>query len=60
LFKATGLSAAQRLTQADEFVETVVLPLPTLLAMVQRGEVTDAKTLCLLAWACIPALNQAN
>jgi ADP-ribose pyrophosphatase len=58
LYRAEGLTLAERLTQPDEFVETVMLTLDELLHGVKQGEVTDAKTLCLLAWACIPGLGK--
>jgi ADP-ribose pyrophosphatase len=59
LFRAEGLSLAEKLTQPDEFVETVVLTPDELFKAIQQGDVTDAKTLCLLARGFIPALQPA-
>lgn len=51
LFMATGLTAGQTRLDADEFVETVTLPLSEALRMARDGEITDAKTLCTLLYA---------
>jgi ADP-ribose pyrophosphatase len=51
LFMATQLTAGQTRLDADEFVETVALPLSEALRMVRDGEITDAKTLCTLLYA---------
>jgi ADP-ribose pyrophosphatase len=60
LFKATGLTLAERLTQPDEFVETVVLTPDEVLDQIRQGTLTDAKTLCLMAWAYVPGLQVAS
>lgn len=44
LFLAEGLAQGETAHEADEFVEMVPLPLSRLLAMVQQGEIQDAKT----------------
>lgn len=44
LFMATGLTQGMAAREADEFMEVVPLPLSEILAMIQRGEITDAKT----------------
>ena len=44
LFMATGLTAGEAAREADEFVETVTMPLSRALAMIQGGEIQDAKT----------------
>jgi ADP-ribose pyrophosphatase len=50
LYKATGLSAAHAKPDADEFIETVTLPLEEVHAMIRRGEIQDAKTIIALGW----------
>lgn len=50
LFVATRLTAAERRLDADEFVETAVMPLSRALEMVRDGEITDAKTICTLLY----------
>jgi ADP-ribose pyrophosphatase len=57
LYKAEGLTLAEKLTQPDEFVETVILTPDQVFAMVKQGDLTDAKTLCLLARGYVPALQ---
>lgn len=44
LFLATGLTAGETAHEADEFVETVPMRLSRVLAMIQAGEIQDAKT----------------
>lgn len=44
LFLATGLTAGEHAREADEFVETVPMPLSRALAMIEGGEIQDAKT----------------
>lgn len=44
LFLATGLTAGEAAREADEFVETVTMPLSRALAMIEGGEIQDAKT----------------
>ena len=48
LFLATGLTEAKLEGDADEFIEVVRLPLPDVLALIERGEITDSKTLVAL------------
>lgn len=43
-FIATGITTGEAEREADEFAETVVLSLSRALAMVQQGEIVDAKT----------------
>lgn len=43
-FIATGLTHGEAAREPDEFAETVVLPLSRALAMIERGEIRDAKT----------------
>jgi ADP-ribose pyrophosphatase len=45
LFLATGLTPGQAHREADEFIEVVTLPMDEALAMVNRGEIRDAKTI---------------
>ncbi|HEX2077255.1 MAG TPA: NUDIX hydrolase [Longimicrobium sp.] len=51
LFMAMRLTAGQTRFDADEFMETVALPLSEALRMVRDGEITDAKTICTLLYA---------
>ena len=44
LFMATGLTSGKAHPEADEFIETVSLPLSRALRMVENGEIQDAKT----------------
>jgi ADP-ribose pyrophosphatase len=46
LFLATGLSAGTARTEADEFLELHTLRLSQVIAMADRGEIQDGKTLC--------------
>ena len=46
LYLARDLSAGQSHPDDDEFLNVVKLPLNELVAMIARGEVTDAKTIC--------------
>lgn len=45
LFLATGLTQGATARESDEFMEVVPLALSEVLAMIRRGEITDAKTL---------------
>lgn len=45
LFLATGLTEARLTGDADEFIELVQLPLTEALALIERGDITDGKTL---------------
>jgi ADP-ribose pyrophosphatase len=51
LFMATDLTAGETAFDADEFVETVTLPLSEALRMVRDGEIGDGKTMCTLLYA---------
>ncbi len=46
LYLARDLSAGQSHPDDDEFLNVVKLPLNELVAMIARGQVTDAKTIC--------------
>lgn len=50
-FLATGLYPAPLDPDADEFIHLVKIPLPQVLAMLQKSEFDDAKTLATLAQA---------
>jgi ADP-ribose pyrophosphatase len=45
LFLATGLSPGPTNRETDEFIEVVTLPYAEALAMVNRGDIHDAKTI---------------
>lgn len=47
---ARGLTLGERALDEGEFVDVDIASLETLLAMAQRGELTDAKTLIALLW----------
>lgn len=51
LYLATDLTAGETRYDADEFMETVRLPLSEALRMVRDGEITDGKTVCTLLYA---------
>jgi ADP-ribose pyrophosphatase len=51
LFLALGLKTGKVKLDEDEFVETVTLPMSEALRMVRDGEITDAKTICILLYA---------
>lgn len=44
LFAAIGLTRGESRREADEFIEVVTVPVSEALAMIQRGEINDAKT----------------
>ncbi|HET7602053.1 MAG TPA: NUDIX hydrolase [Gemmatimonadales bacterium] len=46
LFLATGLEAGTARTEPDEFLEIHTLRLSEVIAMADRGEIQDGKTLC--------------
>ena len=46
LYLARELSAGESHPDEDEFLNVVKVPLDELVAMIARGEVTDAKTIC--------------
>lgn len=50
LFVARDFGQGEANTDADEFLELVRVPLDEALAMIQRGEITDAKTVMGLLW----------
>ncbi len=45
IFLATGLTRGATKHEADEFIEVVTVPLSEALARIERGEITDAKTI---------------
>lgn len=45
LFMASGLSMGESRRERDEFIEVVTHPLSEVLAMIERGEIVDGKTL---------------
>lgn len=51
LFLATGLTAGESAREADEFMELVPTRLSVALAMIERGEIQDAKTALALLYA---------
>lgn len=51
LFMATGLSMGESQREADEFIEVVNFPLSEVLAMIERGEIVDGKTLVAILFA---------
>jgi ADP-ribose pyrophosphatase len=51
LFMATGLTNGETAHEADEFLTVETMPLSRALAMVQRGEIQDAKTALGLLYA---------
>ena len=51
LFLATGLREGRQQLDADEFVETVTLPLSEALESIRDGAIQDAKTICTLLYA---------
>ena len=51
LFMAVGLTHGETAHEADEFVEVVPMPLSQALAMLERGEIQDAKTALGLLYA---------
>lgn len=51
LFLATGLTPGESAREADEFMELVPTKLSEALAMIERGEIQDAKTALALLYA---------
>jgi ADP-ribose pyrophosphatase len=45
LFMATGLERGEPRHEADEFIEVSTFPLSGVLRMIERGEISDAKTI---------------
>lgn len=50
LYKATGLKPVVAKPDADEFIETVTMPVAEVQQMILRGEIQDAKTIIALGW----------
>ena len=48
LFAAFDLESGQIAREVDEYMATEVVSLPDALAMIERGEMTDAKSICAL------------
>ena len=48
IFVATGLTPGPRRLEFGEQIETELLPLADVLAMIERGEIEDAKTVAAL------------
>lgn len=48
LFLATGLREGEARPEADEYIKPVRMPLEQALAMIDEGDLTDAKTICAL------------
>jgi len=51
LFLARGLTPGTAATDADEFLEVVRMPLSRALALIDSGEITDAKSICAICAA---------
>jgi ADP-ribose pyrophosphatase len=51
LFLAKKLTKTERKLDQGEFLETLVVPFDEALAMIRRGEITDAKSVTGLLWA---------
>lgn len=51
LFLASGLTRGEAKREADEFMEVEAMPISAALKMVERGEITDAKTALGLLYA---------
>lgn len=51
LFMASGLTAGETAHEEHEFITPLRLPLSEALAMIERGEITDSKTVCGLLFA---------
>ena len=51
LFMATGLTRGEANREPDEFLEVETLPLSRALAMIERGEIRDGKTVSALLFA---------
>ena len=50
VYLATGLSAGKAEPEADEIIHKRMLPLPTVVKMILKGTVRDAKTISSLLW----------
>ena len=51
LFIATGLTMGEHQRETDEFLEVETMALSRALAMIERGEIQDSKTICALLFA---------
>jgi ADP-ribose pyrophosphatase len=51
LFLATGLTMGEHARERDEFLEVHTLPLSRVLAMIESGDIHDAKTVVALLYA---------
>lgn len=51
LFMATGLTAGEHAREQEEFLEVETVPLSRALAMIERGEIMDAKSVIGLLYA---------
>lgn len=51
LYLAEGLTQGEPERESDEFAETVVMPLSRALVMIERGEISDGKTIVGLLFA---------
>jgi ADP-ribose pyrophosphatase len=51
LFMAVGLTTGESKLEKDEFLEVERMSLSQALAMIQRGEIRDSKTICALLYA---------
>lgn len=51
LYAATGLTPGRAAPESTEFIETETLPVAEALALVERGEISDSKTICTLLYA---------
>ena len=50
LYLAEGLTAGDAQPEADEFIEYELFPLSSVVRMILRGEVRDAKTIAGVFW----------
>ncbi|HEY9515670.1 MAG TPA: NUDIX hydrolase [Gemmatimonadaceae bacterium] len=57
-YLASGLTRGESALEADEFVETISLPLSRALEMIREGEIEDAKTALTLLYAAGFALGR--
>lgn len=53
LYLATGLTMGAASREHDEFIEVVPQPLSRVLALIQAGEIRDAKTLVAILYLCV-------
>jgi ADP-ribose pyrophosphatase len=50
IYLATDLNKGQAQPEADEFIESHWVTLPSAIRMIARGEIIDAKTMCSILW----------